>query len=202
MTKIKICGVTNPADIKYLNELLPDFAGFVMFFEKSHRSISADTAKKLLSQLDRRIKSVAVTVEPTKKQLDEIYDLGFDYVQIHGNVGEEVIDYPRLPVIRAVNVSGAESLSNINSCRNIKGILFDSHLPGSGKVFDWSLITEISVTDKMLFLAGGLTPENVAQAMKSVHPFAVDVSSGVELADKSGKDYAKIKKFIENVRKA
>lgn len=200
MTKVKICGLKNQTDIKCINTLSPDFAGFVMFFEKSHRNISPEKAQKLLSALDPNIKSVAVTVSPTEEQLEQIHTLGFDYVQIHGKISEKLLSECKTPVIRAINVSGIESIGDIENLDNVKGILFDSAVPGSGQGFDWTLLKKLPKTDKMLFLAGGLTADNVAAAICQVHPYAVDVSSGVELSDKSGKDFELVKTFIENAR--
>lgn len=200
MTKVKICGLKNPTDIKCINTLFPDFAGFVMFFEKSHRNISVQTAQELLALLDKNIKSVAVTVSPTEEQLEQIYNLGFDYVQIHGNITDEVLKNSKTPIIRAINVSGTDSLTDLDNYKNVKGILFDSAVPGSGQGFDWTLLKKLPKTDKMLFLAGGLTADNVAAAICQVHPYAVDVSSGVELFDKSGKDFELVRTFIENAR--
>lgn len=200
MSKVKICGLKNPTDIKCINTLSPDFAGFVMFFEKSHRNISVQTAQELLALLDKNIKSVAVTVSPTEEQLEQIYNLGFDYVQIHGNITDEVLKNSKTPIIRAINVSGTDSLTDLDNYKNVKGILFDSAVPGSGQGFDWTMLKKLPKTDKMLFLAGGLTADNVAAAVCQVHPYAVDVSSGVELSDKSGKDFELVRTFIENAR--
>ena len=200
MTKVKICGLKNQTDIKCINTLSPDFAGFVMFFEKSHRNISVQTAQELLALLDKNIKSVAVTVSPTEEQLEQIHTLGFDYVQIHGKISEKLLSECKTPVIRAINVSGIESIGDIENLDNVKGILFDSAVPGSGKSFDWYMLEKLPKNQKMLFLAGGLTADNVAAAICRVHPYAVDVSSGVELADKSGKDFELVRTFIENAR--
>ncbi|WP_302193122.1 phosphoribosylanthranilate isomerase [uncultured Ruminococcus sp.] len=202
MTKVKICGLKNPTDIKCINTLSPDFAGFVMFFEKSHRNISVQTAQELLALLDKNIKSVAVTVSPTEEQLEQIHTLGFDYVQIHGKISEKLLSECKTPVIRAINVSGIESIGDIENLDNVKGILFDSAVPGSGKSFDWSMLEKLPKNPKMLFLAGGLTADNVAKAVAQLRPFAVDVSSGVELADKSGKDYQLVQAFIKNAKSA
>lgn len=202
MTKVKICGLKNQTDIKCINTLSPDFAGFVMFFEKSHRNISVQTAQELLALLDKNIKSVAVTVSPTEEQLEQIHTLGFDYVQIHGKISEKLLSECKTPVIRAINVSGIESIGDIENLDNVKGILFDSAVPGSGKSFVWSMLEKLPKTDKMLFLAGGLTADNVSSAICQVHPYAVDVSSGVELSDKSGKDYQLVQAFIKNAKSA
>ena len=202
MTKVKICGLKNQTDIKCINTLSPDFAGFVMFFEKSHRNISVQTAQELLALLDKNIKSVAVTVSPTEEQLEQIHTLGFDYVQIHGKISKKLLSECKTPVIRAINVSGIESIGDIENLDNVKGFLFDSAVPGSGKSFDWSMLERLPKNQKMLFLAGGLTADNVSKAVAQLRPFAVDVSSGVELADKSGKDYQLVQAFIKNAKSA
>ena len=120
----------------------------------------------------------------------------------------------RIPVIRAVNVAGETAedkesirrqLESVLADEKTAGILFDGSSSGAGKTFDWSLLKNIQKTDKLLFLAGGLTPENAAQAVKTVAPDVVDVSSGVEkdvspCAAFAGKDAEKITKFVENVR--
>ena len=97
-------------------------------------------------------------------------------------------------------MSGIESIGDIENLDNVKGILFDSAVPGSGKSFDWSMLEKLPKNKKMLFLAGGLTADNVAAAICQVHPYAVDVSSGVELSDKSGKNFELVRAFIENAR--
>lgn len=139
-------------------------------------------------------------VSPTEEQLEQIYNLGFDYVQIHGKISEKLLSECKTPVIRAINVNGIESIGDIENLDNVKGILFDSAVPGSGKSFDWSMLEKLPKNQKMLFLAGGLTADNVAKAVAQLRPFAVDVSSGVELADKSGKDFELVRTFIENAR--
>ena len=108
----------------------------------------------------------------------------------------------KTPVIRAINVSGIESIGDIEYLDNVKGILFDSAVPGSGKSFDWSMLEKLPKTQKMLFLAGGLTPDNVVKAIEIASPDGVDVSSGVEYDSGIGKDPDKIKRFIENVRRS
>ncbi len=198
MTLVKICGITTPEDVEYINEAKPDFAGFVMFFEKSRRNIDVQTAKKLLNMTDKSIKRVAVTVKPDITQLNSVKDCGFDYVQIHGKVPDKILINSPVPVLRAFNVSDTEKFYSYGKIDNIKGYLFDSQVPGSGKIFDWSLLDKIPRDGKMFFLAGGLTPENVAKAIKTVNPDGVDVSSGVE--NVFGKNRRKILEFVNNVR--
>lgn len=200
MTKIKICGITCREDIECVNEFKPDFAGFVMFYEKSRRNLTVKAASKLLKSLDGGIKSVAVTVSPTAQQVRIISELGFDYIQIHGNLYDEVLESAQLPILRAFNVSDMDLFSAYSGNVKIAGYVFDALTPGSGKTFDWSLLPKIPDDGKILLLAGGLNPDNVCSAVECVHPYGVDVSSGVENDGKIGKDRDKVRRFIENVR--
>ena len=214
MTGIKICGIKYDEDIGIINELKPDYAGMVLFFEKSKRNIAIDRAAEMIKKLDKNIQKTAVVVSPDINQIKAITDVGFDYIQIHGTLSDEVHDVLRIPVIRAVNVAGETAedkesirrqLESVLADEKTAGILFGGSSPGAGKTFDWSLLKNIQKTDKLLFLAGGLTPENAAQAVKTVAPDVVDVSSGVEkdvspCAAFAGKDAEKITKFVENVR--
>ncbi len=200
MTKVKICGITNLDEVTYINEFIPDYAGFVMFFPKSKRSISPDTAKTLLKKLDRRITSVAVTVAPTMEQIKQACECGFDLIQIHGTVADEILSNPYLKVLKAFNVSDVDNFQKYSSNKNITGYVFDSAAPGSGKTFDWNILKKIPRDGKTLILAGGLNPDNVVSAINSVCPDGVDVSSGVENENGQGKSRKKISEFIANVR--
>ena len=171
-----------------------------MFFPKSKRNISPKTAKSLIETLDKNVLSVAVTVSPTLEQVKTAYDCGFDYIQIHGEVGGDVLSNPYLKVIRAFNVSDLEKFDEYRINQNIVGYVFDAHEPGSGKTFDWTMLENLPRDDKLFMLAGGLNPETVEKAVKAVKPDGVDVSSGVENSDGSGKDFEKVKKFIASAR--
>lgn len=211
-TKVKVCGLTRKEEAEMLADCRVEFAGMVLFFPKSKRNVTLQQAEQILAALKKYgvSKSVAVTVSPTKEQVEQIMRLGFDYIQIHGTLSDEVHDVLRIPVIRAVNVAGEtesirRKLESVLADEKTAGILFDGSSPGAGKTFDWNLLKNIQKTDKLLFLAGGLTPENAAQAVKTVAPDVVDVSSGVEkdvspCAAFAGKDAEKITKFVENVR--
>lgn len=215
-TKVKVCGLTREEEAEMLADCRVEFAGMVLFFPKSKRNVTIQQAEKVLAALKKYgvSKSVAVTVSPTKEQVEQIMRLGFDYILIHGTLSDEVHDVLRISVIRAVNVAGETAedkesirrqLESVLADEKTAGILFDGSSPGAGKTFDWSLLKNIQKTDKLLFLAGGLTPENAAQAVKTVAPDVVDVSSGVEkevLPGEAfaGKDAEKITKFVENVR--
>ena len=200
MTKIKICGITCREDVEILNDFLPEYAGFVMFFPKSRRNISAQTAVSLLSLLDKRIKTVAVTVCPTAQQVSEIAECGFDYIQVHGEVESAVIDNSPIPVFKAFNVSDVDNVSIFAKNQKVCGYVFDAASPGSGKTFEWDILKNISHDDKLYVLAGGLDCKNVSIAIERINPDIVDVSSGVENESKTGKSREKTAEFVRTVR--
>lgn len=202
MTKIKICGITCREDVEILNEFLPEYAGFVMFFPKSRRNISAQTAVSLLSLLDKRIKTVAVTVCPTAQQVSEIAECGFDFIQMHGEVESAVIDNSPIPVFKAFNVSDVDNVSIFAKNQKVCGYVFDAASPGSGKTFEWDILKNISHDDKLYVLAGGLDCKNVSIAIERINPDIVDVSSGVENESKTGKSREKVAEFINLARKS
>lgn len=214
MAEIKICGLKMDSDIDAINQFEPEYAGMVIYFPKSSRNVTEELAQSLIGKIKTGINKVAVTVSPSLEQASMIKKLGFDYIQIHGDVSQEVIDNTTLPIIRAVNISEKDSpsqfekeLEKIVRWDNIYGVLFDAGTPGSGKTFDWKSIERIQESVRKsglkLFLAGGLNEHNVSEAVSQVNPDVVDVSSGVEYDDGpagSGKDADKIKSFIKNAR--
>ncbi|MDO5125662.1 MAG: phosphoribosylanthranilate isomerase [Ruminococcus sp.] len=198
MTKIKLCGLTRPCDIDYVNELLPEYIGLV-FAPKSRRYISHEKAEVLREHLDDRITPVGVFVD---EKIEVIADLIkrkiIGIVQLHGNESEQYIaDLRRVidcPVIKAFQI---ESEADIVSANNSSAdyVLLDSG-GGTGKAFDHSLLKDIA---RPYFLAGGLTPENVGVAIKQLVPFAVDASSSLETD--GFKDKNKMTAFVNAVRK-
>lgn len=214
MAEIKICGLKIASDIDAVNLYEPEYVGMVMYFPKSSRNVTEELAKTLATKIKPGINKVAVTVNPSLEQALTIKQIGFDYIQIHGDVSQEVIDGITLPVIRAINISENNSIGKFEKeleklavCNNIYGVMFDAGTPGSGRTFDWTSIGRMQETVRKsglkLFLAGGLNEHNVSEAVSRVNPDVVDVSSGVEYDDLpsgSGKDADKIKKFIENAR--
>lgn len=199
--KIKICGLTDPKEANYLNENHVDFAGMVLFYPKSKRNISLTQAKTIQKALNSEIKTVAVVVSPTLEQTRQIEAAGFDYLQIHGNLPEGLFSQIHIPVLKAFNIKDMSQYEFYHNCKGIVGYVFDAQEPGSGKTFDWSLVKQIPKDEKLLLLAGGLTPENVPTAITYVNPDGVDVSSGVEYSNCPGKDPEKIHAFVSNVRK-
>ncbi len=210
MTEIKICGITTCEEAAWLVEEKVEYAGIVLFFEKSKRVNTVENAYGILRILkmpgkENTTKAVAVTVSPTVEQIAIIQKLRFDYIQIHGELSEEAFNAIEIPIIRAVNGDDFESLSRFLECPKVAAVLFDSPEYGSGKTFDWRILTEhvkkVRISEKKCVLAGGLEASNVAEAIKTVQPDIVDVSSGVETALlKVGKDRQKIKEFIGEVR--
>lgn len=194
--KVKICGLTSIEDAQLINTYKADFAGLVMFFPKSKRNMTSDRVSIVLSALDAKIKKVAIVVSPTEAEIEVVENLSFDYIQIHGELSEELINKIHLPILKAFNVNDMDKFDFYHNYPQIVGYVFDATEPGSGKTFDWNLVNAIPRDEKMLILAGGLNAENVKKAMAAVNPDAVDVSSAVEYADKPGKDEKKVKEFI------
>lgn len=203
--QIKICGVTTEEELRWLEEEEVEYAGFVLW-EKSRRYLPIGQAGRLLETSNRRIKKVAVTVNPDAKLAEQIEEAGFDVLQVHGTLLEEVKEAVHLPIWQAVNLSGIEELEEITrqweeapfwGSGKISAILADAKEYGSGKTFGWEDFSETgkSGEQKRLFadfreslrkrqidfiLAGGLTPENVEKGIRIFSPDIVDVSSGVE----------------------
>lgn len=197
--QIKICGLTDVREAEYLNRNRVDYAGFVLFYEKSRRNVTVEQAKPIMAALDERIKRVAVTVEPTAEQVRAALEAGFDLIQIHGELQPGVLDVG-IPVLKAFNITDMEKFQYYQSCPQIVGYVFDAHEPGSGKAFDWNLLRTLPRDHRLFLLAGGLHAGNVAEAIACVRPDGVDVSSGVEFAGQKGKDPAQIKAFVRAVR--
>ena len=193
MTRIKLCGLSRERDIIAANELLPEYIGFV-FCPKSKRYISPELAEKLRKILAPQIMAVGVFVDEKPEYAAALAEKGIiNLVQLHGNENCEYIS--RLRTLTAKPVIQAFRGRDIPNAQDSSAdyILLDSGL-GTGKVLEWS---SIKIT-RPYFLAGGLTPENVGQAIRTLHPFAVDVSSGLETD--GNKDRAKIAAFVKAVR--
>ena len=117
--EVKICGITRADEIEVLNELNVDYAGMVLFFEKSPRNISITRAAELVKLLKPQIKKVAVTVSPNISQLKEIEVAGFDYIQIHKEMSDEVYQKANIPIIRAINISGSMTEEFVQSIKEL-----------------------------------------------------------------------------------
>lgn len=198
--RIKVCGLTRVEEAEYLNRNRVDFAGFVLFYPQSRRNIGLKKAKEIMGALDPLIKRVAVVVSPGLPEVRQIEEAGFDYIQIHGELTEDVLANIRIPVLKAFNIRDMDQYGGYRQCRQVAGYVFDAQEPGSGRTFDWRLVKKLPRDGKLFFLAGGLHAENVRQAMEHIGPDAVDVSSGVEYEDGQGKDGNKIDEFVGAVR--
>ena len=197
MTKIKFCGMRRPEDIEAANEILPDFIGFILA-PKFWRYIPLDTVKNLASMADPKIKRVGVFVDnPESDVLEALKSGAVDMAQLHGGEDEEYIKKIQRaaskPVIKAFKITCAEDIKKASESP-ADLILLDAGT-GTGERFDWSLIKNIG---RDFILAGGLNSENVREAVERFHPYAVDLSSGIE-TDKV-KDPSKMRAVAEAVR--
>lgn len=186
MVRIKICGIRNKEDIQIMNKYKPDYIGFV-FVNTSKRYVDIDTAYNCKMALNKEIKAVGVFLDADISSIINIVKRGIiDIIQLHGNEDSGYIknlrDMVDIPIIKAYREDA-----------NADYLLLDNVNPGSGKVFDWNKIK----TTKKYFLAGGININNVLDALK-LNPYAIDVSSGVEV--NGFKDEKKVEEIIRMVR--
>ena len=200
MTKIKICGLTTPQEAEWVSKSQVDYAGMVLFFPKSKRNITIEQAKEIMKSMLPQIQKVAVVVSPSALQIKEIQKAGFDIVQIHGQVLPEALETLRIPFLRAFNVDNMQEWERYEAEPKCIGYVFDAVKPGSGETFDWGSIPNLPEDGKPYLLAGGLNPDNVGSAVAAMHPYGVDVSSGVERDSGTGKDPEKMEAFVRAVR--
>ena len=196
MTLVKLCGLRCIDDIRYANEAGPDMAGMIMA-PGFRRSVDRELARSMVGELSDDIRSVGVFVD---QDLDEVIDIagyvGFDMVQLHGSEDEEFITAARsglgVPVIKSFGVSPDQISAAKESSADM--VLIDPGR-GSGETFDLSLLNGLG---RRIIIAGGLTPDNVAEAIRKVRPFGVDTSSGIE--SEGSKDREKMIRFVSAVR--
>lgn len=190
--KLKICGLTEVLEAEYVNEAGADFAGFIQFYPKSKRNIPTEKAKEIMKALKPGITPVAVVVSPTLDQVREIEAAGFGLIQIHGALPEELLSQIKLPVIKAFNVNDLSDFKRFSESDHVAGYVFDAHVPGSGKTFDWSVLDKIPKDSKMKLLAGGIDAGNVKMALSVEGIDGIDASSSVENDNGIGKNKEKI----------
>ena len=201
-TGIKFCGLRQPRDITYAAKIEAEFAGFIMS-PKFWRYVSPEDVLELRKGLASKTQVVGVTVDEDVAYVADLINRSvIDIAQLHGSESEEYIEELRKLTgdkARITKVFLIKSSSDVEAAKKSSAdyVLLDSGVGGTGKTFDWSLLDDIG---RPFFLAGGLNPDNVADAVKRIRPYAVDVSSGVE-TDKI-KDYEKMKLFARNARKA
>jgi len=197
MVKVKICGLLRPCDIDAVNAEKPDYIGFV--FAESRRKVTLTQAAELKNLLLPDIIPVGVFVnEPIENILSLVSEGIIDVIQLHGSESEAYIQKLKLltakPVIKAIAVQCKGDVQKWSGSE-ADYLLLDHKGGGTGQSFNWDMIGEV---DKPYFLAGGLNPKNIVEAIGKTTPYAVDVSSGVEA--EGLKDPAKIKEFIRRVR--
>ena len=198
-TKIKICGLRRMEDVQAVNEAKPDFCGFIIEVLKSFRSVTADQVKELAAGLDRDIQAVGVFVNAPETLAAGLLNQGIiSMAQLHGQEDETYIRRLRKltdrPLIKAFSVRTRKDVEKAMES-TADYILLDQGSGGTGIPFDWSLLPVIK---RHFFLAGGLGEDNLETAVHRLHPYAVDLSSGVETD--MWKDPVKIKKVVDIVR--
>jgi phosphoribosylanthranilate isomerase len=203
MVRIKICGITNLEDALLAAELGADALGFI-FYAKSPRKVSPETAREIIAQLPPFVASVGVFVDEDAAVVQELAaQVGLDWVQLHGQESPEYCRGLRPKVIKGFRIKDEKSLMELEPYRDaVQALLLDTYKKGqaggTGEVFDWQL-ARAAQTYGRIILAGGLTPKNVAQAIVTAWPAAVDAASGTEAAP-GKKDPAKLKAFFKAVK--
>ena len=203
-TRVKICGITSVADGQAAAEAGADLIG-LMFYEPSPRYVSLDAAAGIARALPPEVQRVGVFVNPTTELVRRaIGECQLSLLQFHGDEPPDFCTQFGLMSLKAFRIRDAASLDALPNYET-DGYLLDAYSPeargGTGEKFNWDLAVEAQKFGKPIFLAGGLTPANVAAAVKQVQPFAVDVSSGVESAP-GKKDPVKVRAFIQAARGA
>ncbi|MCL5098414.1 MAG: phosphoribosylanthranilate isomerase [Candidatus Omnitrophica bacterium] len=221
MVKVKICGITNPEDALAAIAAGADALGFV-FCRQSARYIELSEAARIVREINPRVAKIGVLMDAEEEVIRQaILESGLDAVQLHGHetpeycsrllgaewvrkestapfLLEDVNPANRVRIIKAFRVRGPETLSKI-AAYETDAWLLDSYQAdqagGTGKQFDWDLACRAGQLGRPIILAGGLTVQNVAEAVRKVHPYAVDVSSGVE-SSPGRKDHGKVREFI------
>lgn len=200
--KVKICGITSVSDANAAAEAGADALGF-MFWDKSPRAVSLGAAAEIVRQLPPFIVKVGVFVNAEEDLvIRAIRECGLNLLQFHGDETPEYCLQFGLMSMKAFRMRDAGSLKALANYPTDAWLL-DAYTPGkpggTGEQFDWDLAVEAVKLGRPIFLAGGLTPENVGEAVTRVQPYAVDVSSGVEAAP-GRKDHAKVREFIAAAR--
>lgn len=202
-TRIKICGLTRPQDVRAAVMAGADAIGFV-FYPPSPRNVGFDQAAALAAELPPFVSAVGLFVNPAPAFVQQaLQQVPLQLLQFHGDESEVECARSGRPWIKAARVRpGIDLVEFAFRHPGARGILLDAFVDGyggGGKTFDWSLIPD--GLSRPLVLSGGLDPDNVGEAVRRIRPFAVDVSSGVESA-KGIKDAAKVAAFIAGVRDA
>ena len=204
---VKICGIRSLEDARFAAASGADAVGFV-FWYMSPRRVDPEQAAAITAQLPDQVLRVGVFVDAPRDEIERVSQLvGLDLLQLHGEEPPEALEGLSRPALKAVRVGPRFTAEEaLRYSKTAQGIVVDTRLPGqtlmpggTGVPFDWSLVANLAEQVPFLMLAGGLSPTNVAQAVRAVRPDAVDVSSGVERMP-GRKDPAQVKAFIEASR--
>ena len=208
MAKVKICGVTNLEDAMLVTNIGADFVGF-NFYPESPRKISEKLCKEIVQKLPPFIVPAGVFVDEEIEALKKTAKkCSLKMIQLHGSESPEyckqVAAETGIPVMKAFRIENEGTIEAIKPyLEAVNYLLLDAYVPGepggTGEVFNWDLAVKVKELNKPFFLAGGLTPENVSEAIAKVQPFGVDVASGVERLPRR-KDYDKVNKFVRRAR--
>ncbi|MCX8073244.1 MAG: phosphoribosylanthranilate isomerase [Candidatus Binatia bacterium] len=203
MVVVKICGVTRPEDAMAAAEAGADWIG-LNFYPRSPRFVTKDRACEILAAVPSHVQVVGVFVGATRDEVEETAaSLELDLLQFHGDEPPDYCTGWRWPVIKAIRLRTREDWERARSYP-VDFLLIDAHVPGqfggTGETADWMEIARLPV-EQPLILAGGLRAENVAQAVRVVRPFAVDVASGVE-SSPGVKDADALRRFVQNAKSA
>jgi len=208
---IKICGIKSEAILDAAIEAGADMVGF-MHFPRSPRHLELDPIGELISLARGRVETCVVLVNPDNTLVAQVAALGPDWIQLHGpetpHRVEAIRDEAGIAILKACSIGSAEDVAAVAGFAECADrLLLDTKAPkdatrpgGTGQTFDWSLLKALD-PELSFMLSGGLTPDNVAAAIAAVHPFGVDVSSGVETAP-GVKDAKLVRTFIERARAA
>ncbi|MFN3476946.1 MAG: phosphoribosylanthranilate isomerase [Candidatus Methylomirabilales bacterium] len=204
MIRVKICGVTNVFDALMCVEAGADALGFV-FVEGTPRFTDPSVVEEIIRRLPPFVTTVGVFVNRSVEEVEEIANaLPLSLVQLHGDERPEDCKALRIPFIKAFRVKGTGDLALLPRYPEAKAYLLDPFIPGklggTGQTLNWELAVKAKAYGRII-LAGGLTPETVAEAVRIVKPYAVDVSSGVE-ASPGRKDPEKVRRFIKQAKEA
>ena len=200
MTKIKICGLCRPEDISYVNRCKPDWCGFIINFPRSHRSLTPDLVRELRRGLDSAVTPAGVFVDQPLEDVAALLSDGtVSIAQLHGREDPAYIAAlraaaPGKPVWKAFKIRTESDLASANASPADLVILDNGY--GTGEAFNWSLASSVK---RSYLLAGGLTPESIPDAIAQLHPYGLDISSGVE-TDKV-KDFTKIQAAVSAAKK-
>jgi phosphoribosylanthranilate isomerase len=201
--RVKICGITNWPDARLAFKAGANFLGF-NFCRESPRYISPARAVRIVRRLPRGVAAVGVFANESEEAVVRIArSVGLDYVQLHGDESPRMVAHlaRQVRVIKALRVKPSFRVAELSRYKSASAFLLDAFdkraRGGTGQTFDWA-VARRAKRGRRIFLAGGLTPENVALASRSVKPFALDVCSGVE-ASRGKKDAARLKAFMRAV---